>query len=88
MLEEKTALDETYRRRVTKTKGGGGFGKSLPTGDGNVSGFVILRTTKIKNSETWARASNTRSESAKHQTRTMHGEHRTKWLSGLITARR
>lgn len=48
MLEEKSALDEAYRRRVTKTKGGGGFGKPLPTGDGNVSGFVILRTTKIK----------------------------------------
>lgn len=48
MLEEKSALDEAYRRRITKTKGGGGFGKPLPTGDGNVSGFVILRTTKIK----------------------------------------
>ena len=48
MLEEKSALDKAYRRRITKTKGGGGYGKPQPGGPANGSGFVILRTTKIK----------------------------------------
>ncbi|UWR88042.1 MobV family relaxase [Phaeobacter inhibens] len=51
MLEEKSALDEAFYRRITKTKGGGsGGGFHLPqTGtNGDAPGFVILRTAKIK----------------------------------------
>lgn len=48
MLEQRSALDDIYHRRITKTKGGGGFGFLGPTKDSDKGGFVILRTAKIK----------------------------------------